>query len=429
MDSGKRDNTQNQQSGTPDKTHTEAILTAQNEILEKLATAASLQEILDMVTNKIECLLPGVKSSILLMDSEGKHLHHGSGPSLPKSYTDKIDGVKVGPNVGSCGCAAYTGKTIIVEDIETHPNWASSASLALRHGLRACWSSPIIGSRKKVLGTFALYYDHPKKPEAFELKLIKSTAHLASLAIENKRTEKRLKDYALELERSNCALQDFASIASHDLQEPLRKIISFSSRLQSLAPNMEEQSRDYLSRMGNAAIRMNNFIQDLLLFSKVGTKRNPFEQVDLHQIVHQVIEDLELSIAQTKAAITLEDLPTLEADSMLIQQLFQNLIGNSLKYHKEDAPAHINVSSRLKANNSWEIKLTDNGIGFEEKFKERVFKPFERLHGRSKYEGTGMGLAICKKIVDVHHGEIDIQSQPGVGTSVTITLPEFQNLE
>jgi len=409
------------------KTQTEVLLTFQNEILEYLVGATSLQDILDMVTNKIEFLLPEVKSSILLMDSEGKHLHHRSGPSLPKSYTDEIDGVTIGSNVGSCGAAAYTGKTVIVGDIKTHPNWAPFSSLALKHGLRACLSSPVIGSEKKVLGTFAFYYSEPQEPETFELELIKSTAHLVSLAIKNKNAEQRLKDYALELERSNSALQDFASIASHDLQEPLRKIISFGSRLKTLTPHMDDQSKDYLNRMDNAAQRMHSFIQDLLALSTVGTKKNTFEQVDLHKILHQVIEDLELRIAQTKAAVTVEDLPTLEADSLLIQQLFQNLIGNALKYHKEDAPARITVSSQLKANNSWEIKLTDNGIGFEEKFKERVFKPFERLHGRSKYEGTGMGLAICKKIVDVHQGEIDIQSKPGVGTSVTVTLPEFQN--
>ncbi len=429
MDLSEGDNIKNQQNDPINRPRTEAILTAQNEMLKNLVTATSLQETLDMVANRIECLLPEIKCSILLMDAEGKHLHHGSGPSLPKSYTDKIDGVTIGPNIGSCACAAYTGETVIVADIETHPNWAPFSSVALEHGLRACWSAPILGAKGIVLGTFAFYCSEPKEPQDFELELIKSTAHLVGLAIENKRSQDRLKDYALELERSNNALQDFASIASHDLQEPLRKIISFSSRLQELAPNMDEQTRDYITRMDNAAQRMHRFINDLLAFSIVGTKKNPFEQVDLHKIVDQVIEDLELRIAQTKAAVIFEGLPTLEADPLLIKQLFQNLIGNSLKYHKEGTPPRITISSQVKTNNFLEIKLTDNGIGFKEKFKERVFKPFERLHGQSKYEGTGMGLAICKKIVDVHHGKIDIESEPGVGTTVTIALPIFQNPE
>ena len=423
------DNIENQPNDPINRPQTEAILTAQNEMLKNLVSATSLQETLDMVTKKIESLLPEIKCSILLLDSEGKRLHHGSGPSLAKSYIDQIDGVEIGPNVGSCGHAAFTGETVIVGDIETHPNWVPFSSIALEHGLKACWSAPIIGKRGRIWGTFAFYYSETKKPADFELELIKSTAHLVSLAIENKRSENRLKDYALELERSNSALQDFASIASHDLQEPLRKIISFSSRLQELAPNMEEQSRDYITRMDNAAQRMHGFIEDLLAFSIVGTKKSPFEQVDLHKIADQVIEDLELRISQTGATIISDGLPTVDADPLLIKQLFQNLIGNSLKYCKEGTPPRITISNQVKTKNFLEIKLTDNGIGFKDKFKERVFKPFERLHGQSKYKGTGMGLAICKKIVDVHHGEISIESEPGEGTTVTVVLPVFQSPE
>ena len=178
--------------------------------------------------------------------------------------------------------------------------------------------------------------------------------------------------------------------------------------------------------MQNAAQRMQQFIRDLLLFSKVTTQHKPFEVVSFREIVEQVLEDLDMRISQTKGVVTIEDLPELEADAFQIHQLFQNLIGNALKYHREGVSPHVTISSQLNRNGTWQIKLVDNGIGFDEKFKDRIFKPFERLHGRSKYDGTGMGLAICQKIVRHHGGVINAKSSPGQGATFSITLPARQ---
>jgi signal transduction histidine kinase len=403
---------------------TESAIIGQNLVLEKLARGESLKEILDMITTNVERLLPATKCGILLLDSSGTRLFYVSAPGLPSSFTEKINGFTIGPNAGTCGAAISTAKLTVSEDIETDPLWVESKDLALSHGLRACWSSPIKGAEGAILGTFALFYGVPKRPTATEIKLIQSTAYLAGIAIENKTTNEKLKSYAANLERSNQSLQDFASIASHDLQEPLRKIITFGDRLRSKLSDVDEQGIDYMERMQKAAQRMQGFIDDLLLYSRVSSKSKALESVDFREMISQVIEDLDIRISQTRGAVVVEDLPVLQADLFQMRQLFQNLIGNALKYHRDQVPPNIVVHSSSKNNGFWEIIVEDNGIGFDEKYKERIFKPFERLHGRSAFEGSGMGLAICKKIVDLHGGDIAVESIPEKGTTFKITLPE-----
>jgi light-regulated signal transduction histidine kinase (bacteriophytochrome) len=233
----------------------------------------------------------------------------------------------------------------------------------------------------------------------------------------------QLESVAVKLEESNRALQDFAYIASHDLQEPLRKIETFGGLLASeFASISEEQGKDYLGRMQNAAARMRAFIQDLLNYSRVSTKVEPPRRLNLKTIVQDVLSELEVSISQTHANIKIGDLPQVNADPVQMHQLFQNLIGNALKFHGNEQPA-IEVSSPGCSDAICEIHVTDNGIGFDQKYAERVFAPFQRLHGRSRYEGSGMGLAICKKIVERHGGTIRAESISGKGATFIIDLP------
>ncbi len=240
---------------------------------------------------------------------------------------------------------------------------------------------------------------------------------------DRKAAEEKLKAYSVELERSNKDLQDFAAIASHDLQEPLRKIITFGDRLQAMVPDLPQKGDDCLQRMQKAAERMQRLIDDLLVYSRVTTKAQPFKSVDLKDLVHQVLEDLEVGIKKSKGTIHVNGLPTLRADVFQMRQLFQNLISNSLKYHREGTPPVINVDCFQRENGGWKITLEDNGIGFDEKYTKKIFKPFERLHGKNEYEGTGMGLAICKKIVSRHGGTISVRSKPLSGTTFTIYFP------
>jgi PAS domain S-box-containing protein len=233
-----------------------------------------------------------------------------------------------------------------------------------------------------------------------------------------------------EIERSNRDLQEFAAIASHDLQEPLRKIIGFGSRLKrDCAPALDDRGRDYLERMDRAAHKMQQFIGDLLQYSKVAGETFPYKRIDLNEVISEVLVDLESRIEETQAVVAVGDLPVLEADPMQMHQLFQNLIANALKFHKQGEAPVVSISHRLQTDGAHEIRVEDQGIGFDEQHLERLFKPFERLHGRMEYEGTGMGLAICQKIVHRHRGEITATSSLQKGTTFVITLPARQARE
>ncbi len=230
-------------------------------------------------------------------------------------------------------------------------------------------------------------------------------------------------NYMKKLEKSNQALQEFASIASHDLLEPLRKVQSFGNLLSDkYGPNLGEPGKDYLHRMVNAAERMQSLLDALLDYSRVATKAEPFRDVELGMEVKEVLSDLEARIEETGGRVEIGDLPVVRADAVQMRQLMQNLIGNGLKYHGEEKPL---VKVFAEAFDSViRIYVEDNGIGFDERYLDKIFQPFQRLHGKSsQYEGAGMGLAICKKIVERHGGSITAKSAPGEGSIFIIDLP------
>jgi len=272
--------------------------------------------------------------------------------------------------------------------------------------------------------------------EHLEQRVQERTRELQQEVAERKQAEERLRATAVRLERSNRELQDFAYVASHDLQEPLRKAQAFGDRLKvACGKSLGAEGRDYLERMQAAAKRMQILIDDLLAFSRVTTKASPFELVDLNKIAREVLADLEVRIQQSGGEVVLGGLPALEADPLQMRQLFQNLLGNALKFHQEAKPPVVKVHARVlnqpspgAAPGSTEdefcrITVEDNGIGFDEKYLDRIFILFQRLHGRSAYEGTGIGLAICRKIADRHGGSITANSSPGEGSTFVVTLP------
>ncbi|MBA4065397.1 MAG: hypothetical protein C0501_17125 [Isosphaera sp.] len=253
-----------------------------------------------------------------------------------------------------------------------------------------------------------------------------------------KEAERKLKEANAELVRSNAELEQFAYVASHDLQEPLRKIQAFGDRLTTkFRAAVPDGAKEYVDRMQTSAGRMQRLINDLLNYSRVTTTARPFSRLNLTRLVREVVSDLSVRIEATGADVRVGELPDIEADPTQMRQLFQNLIANAVKFHRPGVPPVVEVSG------AWvidpppagpaadpapvcRIAVRDNGIGFDEKYLDRIFQVFQRLHGRDEYDGTGVGLAVCRKIAERHGGSITAHSRPGDGATFVVTLPARQ---
>jgi PAS domain S-box-containing protein len=252
--------------------------------------------------------------------------------------------------------------------------------------------------------------------------------------ITHRRLAEEIKIYALALEKSNRELQDFAFVASHDLQEPLRKIISFGDFLEKhLGAGLDDKGRHFLERMKSAASRMETLIHDLLMLTRVNTKGRPFALHSLSDVLQEVLQDLETRLAETSGKVEAGTLPEIEADPSQMQQLFQNLLGNALKFHRPGVAPVVEIRSEIVTGDPQfpapfcRITFKDNGIGFDIKYSEQIFKAFERLHSQHEYPGSGIGLSICRKIVERHGGTISAEGELGKGATFTVILPLRQN--
>jgi PAS domain S-box-containing protein len=335
-------------------------------------------------------------------------------------------------------------------------------------GFRSAIIVPLPG-RDKPLGALTMIWsDTVREYEETDLRFAMDLAGRAGTAIENARSYRiardaesrlsalnetleakvrarteRLHQTARDLERANenlerrnRELQDFAYVASHDLQEPLRKITTFANLLIVTAEDrLGDEDLFYVERMQNAAERMSTLINDLLLFSRVQTQGHSFKRIDLARVVTRVLDSLEISMSETGAVIECGELCTIEADPTQMHQLLQNLISNALKFRHPDITPVIQIRSRMETEPATGarrprpvcvLEVQDNGIGFDPKYAARAFAPFQRLHQRDTYPGTGMGLAIVRRIVERHHGDVTVRTAPGRGTTFVVTLPLVQ---
>lgn len=237
--------------------------------------------------------------------------------------------------------------------------------------------------------------------------------------------EEQLRDYSRRLELSNRELQDFAGVAAHDLQEPLRKIVSFADRLQGrLGETATAEVTGYLDRMVKATRRMQSLIEDLLSYSRVNSRAKPFQEVDLREVLDGVLFDIERALEDSGAQVLVPDrLPTLNGDPVQLRQLFQNLLTNAVKFRKEDRPVEVRLDAEV-VDGFVVVRVTDNGIGFDDRYSEKIFEVCQRLHSKDRYPGTGMGLAICRKIAERHGGSIHGFGRPGAGATFVVRLPQ-----
>lgn len=340
---------------------------------------------------------------------------------------------------GLTGLVLKTNSAVLLTDKQQRQMIAAGETKVFG-SVSASWLGVPLRTPNATIGALVVKsYEDSNAFNQKDVEFLTSVGSQVAMTIERKVAQDRLEKTAAMLSQSNRELQDFASVASHDLQEPLRKIQAFGDRLRTkCGDKLTEDGQDYLARMLNAAQRMQTLINDLLTFSRVTTKAQPFSKVDLAVVAREVLSDLEVRIEQTGGTVEVSDLPVIDADPLQMRQLLQNLIANALKFRKPDEPPIVKISAvsnavkaedaswELSTSESFELRIEDNGIGFDEKYLDRIFTVFQRLHGRNAYEGTGVGLAVCRRIVERHGGIITAKSQPDHGATFIVKLPANQ---
>ena len=439
-----------------------ALLRGQNDVLELIAQGTPLAKTLDFLLLFIEAQCPGMLGSILLLDSDGVHVRHGAAPSLPSSFTEAIDGQRIGPSAGSCGTAAFRREPVIVEDIATDALWEDYRDFALKHDLRACWSIPIFDEQHQVLGTFALYFRTPGRPTARHWQLIETTTQAAAFAIvkqretearsrERKRTleilEERVVTRTAELQAKNQELEHeisqrqhvetllrarneelkaFAYTVSHDLKAPLRGIDGYARELDRRhRQGLSERALFCLTQILTATQNLDRLIEDLLHYSRLDAETPTRARVNLAQMVESILRDRKPVILERNADVVVNlSSASVHTWERGLFQVLTNLIDNALKYSRDARSPRIEITSQELAD-AVRIMISDNGIGFDMKYHDRIFGLFNRLVRQEEFDGTGAGLAIAKKVVEKLSGRIWAESKLGSGAKFFVEVPKL----
>jgi PAS domain S-box-containing protein len=392
---------------------TERTLAMQSQYLEaskdvlQIHVQARSQE-LQKLQRQYELILNAAGEGICGVDPEGRI-------TFVNPTAARLMGLEVDKMVGLKEAELFDAVPLDIAAVDVEKSSGKPVEVLLTRADKSTFTAEFMRSQilenDRVVGGVVLLKDVTERREAAE-------------ALEHK---------AEELARSNAELEQFAFVASHDLQEPLRKIRAFGDRLNmKCAAVLPADGADYLARMQNAAARMQTLIADLLTFSRVISRTEPFVEVDLGQVTREVLSDLEVRVEKVGAIVTVGELPKIQADPMQMRQLLQNLIGNALKFQSPGVKPQVQIAARqIQLSDEYssgtaalcELTVQDNGIGFDEKYLEKIFAVFQRLHNRQEYEGTGIGLAVCRRIVDRHGGSITARSKPGAGATFVVQLP------
>ena len=399
-----------------------------NRVLQQLARGAPVEKMLDTLVQAVETHSPELLCSILLLDKEQNCLHIGSAPSLPDFYNEAIDGIEIGPKVGSCGAAASTGCPVFVRDISTHPNWTAYRESADRAGVRACWSIPIVSSEGEVLGTLALYYRTPRLPDADERKLINEIAHLAGIAIERARVVDELRQANEEAVAASRSKSEFLANMSHEIRTPMTAILGFTDvLLESLDDEDQIAAASTIRRNGEHLLEI---INDILDLSKIEAGRLEVEQISCSpvDIVHEVVSLMRVRTdAKGLPLIARFDGPlpeTINSDPTRLRQILINVVGNAVKFTSSGQVEIITSLTRIDNNPHVRFEVRDTGIGMSAEQQRHLFQPFSQADTSMsrKFGGTGLGLAICKRLAELLDGTISVESRPGEGSRFAITV-------
>ena len=404
----------------------EVLLAGENRLLEMIARGDSRALILDAICRLVEELTSGSLSSVLLVDPTANRLRHGAAPSLPSPYTEAVDGVVIGPSAGSCGTAAYRAEPVIVSDITTDPLWADYRDLALAHGLRACWSTPILSSAGKVLGTFAIYYREPRSPTAIDHGVIRQIVHLASIAVERKQAEEALSQAQADLSRVSrvTTMGELTASLAHEVNQPIAAAVTNANTclrwLTRDQPDVQE-ARAAASRIVKDATRAADIISRTRLLFKKGTSRR--ELVDVNEIIREMIVLLRGETTRYDIFVGTDlaaDLPQVVADRVQLQQVLMNLMVNSIEAMKDaDGTRELTIKSQRTENEEVVVSVTDSGVGLPPQQTEQIFNALFT----TKPHGTGMGLRISRSIIESHGGRLWAADNSPPGASFCFTLP------
>lgn len=414
-------------------------------VLEKIVQSASLDDILEFITLGIETIEPTAICSILLLDDGGGHLLKGAAPHLPDFYNAAINGLQIGEGQGSCGTAAFTGRRVIVDDIETHPYWVQFRDIAGRAGLKACWSEPIMDSKQNVMGTFAIYHRFACAPSEADIQLVVQASTLASIAIERKRAERALAEYRDHLEdlvakrtadlaeatkvaeASTRAKSAFLANMSHEIRTPMNAIIGLSHLLQD--GTLTPQQKERLEKIDSAGRHLLSIIDDILDVSKIEAGKLKLENTDFH--LSAVLDNVKSIIFEQarKKGLAIEIDPDsvpvwLRGDPTRLRQALLNYAGNAVKFTNHGT---ISLRAQLLGETDGEIlvkfEVKDTGIGISEEKRRVLFRPFEQgdVSTTRQYGGTGLGLAITSRLAGLMGGEVGVESTPGEGSTFWFT--------
>jgi PAS domain S-box-containing protein len=413
-----------------DRKRAEMLLGGEKRLLEMIARGDSRARILDSLCRLVEELASGSLSSILLLDPKTNQVRHGAAPSLPIKYTEAIDGLVIGPSAGSCGTAAYRAEQVIVSDITTDPLWADYRDLALGHGLRACWSTPILSSAGKVLGTFAFYFHEPRSPTPQEHELIQQITHLASITLERKQSEESLRQAQANLTHATrvTTMGELTASIAHEVNQPLTAVVNNANACLSLlpkgAPNLGEV-RDALMEIIDDADRASAVIARIRQLAR----KTPAEKtlLDLRDVITDVLTLARHESVSRRVTIRTElpnELPHILGDRVQLQQVLLNLVVNGMDAMNavEESKRVLSICAR-RANGDGEpealVSVQDAGIGFKPEEVDRLFEAFYT----TKPQGMGMGLAISRSIIEAHGGRLWAEPNQGPGATFLFSLP------
>jgi len=407
-------------------------------IMQQIAdSAVPLADVLEAIVVAVQRLEPAMLGSILLLDKQGKYLQHGAAPDLPAAYCSAIDGVEIGPFVGSCGTAAFTGERVIVADIASDPLWADYKQFALEYGLAACWSQPVKSADGVVLGTFAMYYRQPRSPNTRDLRLIEQAAALAANAINRRRIEESRIEMQAQVEHMH-RLESLGVLAggiAHDFNNILTAILGNAAMAERKALSNPMDTRKYLSNIVGSSERAAELCKQMLAYS--GKGKFVVRAINLSAMVEEITKLLEISINKgvvLKYHLT-ADLPAVEADAAQMQQVIMNLVINASDAIADKSGVISIATGMMQADSTYlsstslddqlpagryiYLEVSDTGCGMDKQTQAKLFEPFFT----TKFTGHGLGMSAVLGIVRGHHGAIRVYSEPGQGTTFKVLLP------